>query len=84
MINFITGSLVALISLWLGYSMGKNSSIIPEETTKQVKKLIQALPIDRGLGAVPRPTAADIKKYENPAIQAEEDEMSKTFSEIVK
>lgn len=84
MINFLIGSLVTLISLWVGYTIGKGSSIIPEETRKQVKKLIQALPIDRGVGAVSVPTAHEVANYENPIKKAEEAEMSKTFSEIVK
>ncbi len=84
MIEFLIGALVSLASLYLGYIMGKNSSIIPEETRKQVKRLVRALPIDRGLGGVSRPTAHEIANYENPIKQAEEEEMSKTLSEIVK
>jgi len=84
MIQFIVGSVVAAVCLWIGYSMGKNSSVIPEETQRQVKNLIRALPIKRDIGAVPRPTAADIKRFENPVLKAEEEEMSNTFKEIIK
>ncbi len=84
MSEFLVGALTSLISLWIGYAIGKGSSIIPEETQKQVKRLARALPIDRGIGAVPRPTARDIKRFENPLLKAEEEEMSKTFREIVK
>lgn len=84
MIEFLVGSLVTLISLWLGYTIGKGSSIIPEETRKQVSRLIRELPIKRDIGGVERPTAQDIKRFENPVLRAEEEEMSKTFSEIVK
>lgn len=83
MINFIIGSTLTLISILIGYYLGKGSSIIPEETRKQVKKLIQALPIDKGVGAIPRPTAQQLKDWDNPLIQAEKEEMSKTFSKIV-
>jgi hypothetical protein len=84
MIEIITGSIISLISLYIGYSLGKGSSIIPEETQKQVKRLIQALPIKRDIGAVLRPTQQDVERFNNPILQAEELEMSKTLSEIIK
>lgn len=84
MINFLIGSLVTLISLYIGYTIGKGSSIIPEETRKQVKKLIQALPIDRGVGAVMAPNAKQVEEFDNPILKAENEAMSETFKEIVK
>jgi hypothetical protein len=84
MINYIAGALTSLISLWVGYTIGKGSSIIPEETRKQVKKLIQALPIDRGIGAIPAPTAKQVEEFNNPILKAENEAMSETFKEIVK
>ncbi len=80
----LTGSVITLISLWLGYTMGKGSSIIPEETQRQVKRLIQSLPIKKDIGAVARPTQQDIERYENPTLNDEEIEMSKTFKEVIK
>lgn len=84
MIEMLTGSVITLISLWLGYTMGKGSSIIPEETQRQVKRLIQSLPIKKDIGAVARPTQQDIERYENPTLNDEEIEMSKTFKEVIK
>jgi hypothetical protein len=83
MLNFIIGAITLLLGILVGYSLGKGSSIIPEETRKQVKRLVQALPIDRGLGAIQRPSAHDIENFNNPIKQAEEEAMSKTFSEII-
>lgn len=84
MLEIITGSVLSLISLYIGYSLGKGSSIISEETQKQVKRLIQALPIKRDIGVVPRPTQQDVERFNNPILQAEEEEMSKTFKEVLK
>jgi hypothetical protein len=84
MLNFIAGAITLLLGILVGYSLGKGSSIIPEETRKQVKRLVQALPVDRGLGGVMRPTAHDIENFNNPVKQAEEAEMAKTFSQIIK
>jgi hypothetical protein len=83
MIEFIFGALIMGVGIYLGYVMGKGSSIIPEETQKQVKRLIQNLPIKHDLGAVSAPTAQQVDDWNNPLVQAEKEEMSKTFSEIV-
>lgn len=84
MINFIAGAVVTVLSILIGYSLGKGSSIIPEETRKQVKKLIDAMPFTKhDLGAVERPSAQDIKRFDNPLLKEEEEAMSETFREIV-
>lgn len=83
MIEFIFGALIMGVGIYLGYVMGKGSSIIPEETQKQVKRLIQSLPIKRDLGAISSPTAQQVDDWNNPLVQAEKEIMSKTFSEIV-
>jgi hypothetical protein len=84
MTEYILGTLSTLLAIWIGYSIGKGSSIIPKETTEQVKRLIRALPIDRGLGAVERPTAHQVEQFNNPVLKEEEEAMSDTFKEIVK
>lgn len=83
MIEFLFGALIALVSIYLGYVMGKGSSIIPEETQKQVKRLIQSLPIKNDLGGIERPTATQLKDWDNPLVQEEKDAMSETFRDIV-
>jgi len=83
MFDFLFGALIMGVGIYLGYVMGKGSSIIPEETQKQVKRLIQELPIKRGVGAVERPSAQQLEDWDNPLVQEEKNEMSKTFSEIV-
>jgi hypothetical protein len=84
MIDFLIGSLITLVSLWVGYKLGKGSSIIPEETQRQVKRLVQALPIKNDLGGVMRPTQTELNKFENPLLEEEEEEIGKTFKEIIK
>lgn len=84
MSNFILGSLTMLIGIWIGYTLGKGSSIIPEETQKQVRRLIRSLPIKNDLGGVERPTAHEIDNFNNPVLKAAEEEMSETFKEIIK
>lgn len=84
MIDFIIGSLITLVSLWVGYKLGKGSSIIPEETRRQVKQLIRELPIKNDIGGVMRPTQTELKRFENPLVEEEEEEMNKTFKEIIK
>ena len=83
MIDFITGAITVLVSLYTGYCMGKGSSIIPEETQRQVKRLIQSLPIKHDLGAVSTPTAQQMDDWNNPLVQAEKEEMDKAFKELV-
>jgi hypothetical protein len=83
MIDFLLGAIVTGCAIYIGFALGKNSSIIPEETKRQVKRLIQALPIKKDIGMVERPTAHQIENYNNPIQKAEEEEMNKTFSEIV-
>jgi len=85
MLNFIAGAITLLVGILVGFSLGKNSSIIPEETRKQVKKLIDAMPFTkRDIGGVMRPTAHEVANFENPVKKAEEEAMSETFKEIVK
>ena len=85
MISFIVGAITLLVGILVGFSLGKNSSIIPEETRKQVKKLIDAMPFTkRDIGGVMRPTAHEVANFENPIKKAEEEAMAETFKEIVK
>ena len=85
MLNFITGALILLIGILVGFSLGKYSSVIPEETRKQVKKLIDAMPFTKSdIGGVMRPTAHEVSNFENPIKKAEEEAMSETFREIIK
>ena len=83
MIEFIFGALIMGVGIYLGYVMGKGSSIIPEETQKQVKRLIQSLPIKHDLGAVSTPTAQQVDDWNNPLVQEEKEEMNKAFKELV-
>jgi hypothetical protein len=82
--EFIYGAIVLLIGILVGFYLGKGSSLIPEETQKQVKRLIQSLPIKHDVGAVERPSAKMVEDFNNPIKKAGDEEMSKTFSEIVK
>lgn len=84
MIDFLLGSIVSALSIWIGFRLGKGSSIIPEETVKQVKQLVENLPIKQELGTVERPTAHDLKRFEDPRLAEEEKVMGDTFKQIIK
>lgn len=83
MIDFLLGSIITGIGVYVGFTMGKGSSIIPEETQKQVKRLIQNLPIKKDVGAVSRPTEQQIENWNNPLIRAEKNEMKDFFDKEI-
>jgi hypothetical protein len=82
--EFLYGAIVLLIGILVGFYLGKGSSLIPEETQKQVKRLIQALPVKNDLGPVERPSAKMVEDFNNPMKKAGDEALSKTFSEIIK
>lgn len=83
--EFIYGAITLLIGILVGFYLGKGSSIIPEETRLQVKRLIQSLPTHKNdLGPVERPSAKQVDDFNNPMKKAGDEALSKTFSEIIK
>ena len=76
MIEFITGSLLTLISLFLGYFLGKGK--LNKEGLSEVKKTIaKAIQKDSRVGAIRQPTARDIYLKANPEIKQGMEEMAK-------
>ena len=82
--NEIITFFIVIISVLVGYFIGSKNNPISKENVDKLRNTIIKTFEKRDLGAVPRPTAHEIEKFENPVLKAEEEEMSKTFSKIIK
>ena len=83
MIEFLIGFIITLISLLIGYYLGKGVNPLPKETIEKVKRVFEALPNKSGVGAVERPSATQLEKFNNPINKAGEEETSKMFERLV-
>lgn len=85
MIELITGALITLVSILLGFSLGRFEKPLPpkvqEQLTEIFKKKIPLIPQSE-VGAVPRPDQSTIDRWNNPKLAQEEEIMAKTLQEL--
>jgi hypothetical protein len=84
MIDYAVGSILTLVSVIVGYLIGKNINPFPKDTIEKVKTIFEKIPVKSDLGAIPRPTQAEIERFNNPLKEAEDKAMGETFAEIIK
>lgn len=89
MVGLALGFIITLISLLIGFSLGRHEKPLPPKVQEQLKeifkkKIADPLVNDRGVGAVSRPTQDQIDRWNNPKLAQEEAIMNKTFEELNK
>ena len=83
MIEFIAGTISTLIAVLVGFYLGKSDRTIQKDIAKVVQTISKAIPQKKDVGAVTTLTQPEIDLQENPLKRAENEEMDKTFSEII-
>lgn len=81
--NEIITFIIVIISILIGYFLGRGTNPFPKETIEKVKKVFENIIVRSDIGGVERPTARQVEDFNNPLKKAGDNEMSKTFSEIV-
>jgi len=84
-LTIILTFLLTIISLLIGFSLGKNQSALPPNYQKKITQILtRAVKDNNDVGAVERPNAQDNFYRDNPKIAQEHKEMSKAFEELNK
>jgi hypothetical protein len=84
MIELAIGSLITLISLLIGFSLGKYQQLIPEEAKKALIENLKEITQKRvsDVGPVPRPTQKDLNMWNNPKLAEEQRVMEQEFKNL--
>lgn len=82
MIESIIVTLISLISLLIGHSLGKHESAMPPDVRKKVEQIFKRVVPKSEVGAIERPTAQDNYYRDNPKI-AQEDELMENTIDIL-
>lgn len=80
MIELLIGFAITLISLLIGFQLGKNSRVIPEQTQKKINQIFNRVVTPKSdVGAVSRPTVEQNYYRDNPQIAKEHGIMDETL-----
>lgn len=84
MIELISGFLISIISLLIGFNLGKHQMPFSPQVKKQLDEAMgRVIPNDRGVGAVPRLTPRELELVRNPKLAEEQRIMGDTFKEAI-
>lgn len=83
MIFLIAGFIISLISLLIGYSLGKNNRIIPENTQQKINQIFTRIVEPKtDVGAVERPDIKQNYYRDNPQAKVENDMMDEALTNL--
>lgn len=80
----ITGALLVLISLLIGYKLGKDQTIVSVDTKKQINQIFKKVVPKSDVGPIERPTTQQNFYRDNPQMATENDVMQNTFDTLNK
>lgn len=75
LIPFITGFIVTLFALLVGYKLGKDQTIVTDDTKKKIKQIFNRVVPDSDIGIIQRPDAQQNHYRDNPKAKTEDDVM---------
>jgi len=81
--NELLTFIITILSVGFGYYLGKRDKEVTSDAIKVIKTISKIFPSNKGVGAVPALTQKEIELQNNPLQKAENEEMDKTFSEII-
>lgn len=84
MIDLFIGFGITIISLLVGFNLGKYQQLIPEEARKALLENLKEITQKRvsDVGPVPRPTQKDLNMWNNPQMAEEHKVMEQTFGDL--
>ena len=82
MILLLTGFAITVVSLLIGYNLGKNQTVVSTDVKKQIDKIFNRVVPNSEVGVIPRPTVVDNFYRDNPRIAKEHEVMNDTFKNL--
>lgn len=82
MIELLAGFMLTLMSLLIGYKLGKDQTIVTDDTKKQIKQIFRRVVPDTEIGIIKRPDAQENFYRDNPQAKVEDDLMAKQFDNL--
>lgn len=82
MLELLTGATLSIISLLIGYSLGKNQTVVSNDVRKQIKQIFTRVVPDREVGPIPRPTQQMNYYRDNPKAAKEDEIMQDEFDTL--
>lgn len=83
MIELIIGFIITLVSLLIGFSLGKDQDVITYEAKKKIKGIMRKVIPNNDIGPILRPTAQDIYYRDHPKERIEKEVMEKEFEKVL-
>lgn len=80
MIELIIGFTITLISLIIGFNLGRNQTIITADTKRQINQIFSRVVPKNEVGPVERPTAQQNYYRDHPEEAVERDVMDDTLN----
>jgi len=82
MIELLTGAALSLISLLVGFKLGKDQAMITPDTKKQIQQIFRRVVPNTEVGPVARPTSQQNFYRDNPQIAAEDQAMTGALDDL--
>lgn len=76
------GFAITLISVLIGYSLGKHQTVVPPDTKKQIQQIFKRVVPNPEVGPVERPDVRANYFRDNPRAAEEHEEMNRQFEEL--
>ena len=80
MLDLIVGAVITLLSILIGYNLGKNQSVVTPDFKKQVNQIFRRVVPDKEIGIIERPTAQQNFYRDNPQAAKENEIMEESFN----
>lgn len=83
MIELIAGFALTMISLLVGFSLGKNQTVVTQDVKKQIQQIFtRVVPRNDGVGIVERPNAQQVFYRDNPQYAKIQQEATQDFDTL--
>ena len=82
MTELLTGFALALISLLVGYKLGKDQTLVTDDTRKKIKQIFNRVVPDSEIGIIERPTPQQNFYRDHPEVKTEDDVMVGAFDKL--
>ena len=84
LLGLILGAIVAVISLLIGFSLGKYQQPFSPQVKKKLDEVMgRVVSKHSDVGAVERPSSRDVELRDNPNLAQEQQIMGRTFEEAI-
>ncbi len=82
MVDLLIGFVITLVSLLLGFSLGKHQAPISPDVTRKINSLFKRVAPKSDVGIIERPTAEDNYYRDHPEAKAEAQEMGRAIERL--